>query len=72
MGKAEVKASDVLDVAVPPPGRAEPGLIPFHVERREPRLEPEKRAYFVVHTGIVRSVGDVKAFRCKLQVSFLA
>src|ERR1700675_2727613 len=29
LGKAEVKASGVLDVAVPPPERAEPGLIPF-------------------------------------------
>src|SRR5215472_12068861 len=43
----------------------------MHIERSESRLEAEKRAYFVVHAGEIRSVCDVKSFRCQPKVCFL-
>src|SRR4029077_3562208 len=42
LGKAEVKVSGVLDVAVPPPRRAEPGLIPFTLNVVNPGSNPRR------------------------------
>src|SRR5215470_88371 len=42
------------------------------VKRGEARLEPEQRAYLVVHTCEIRPVRDVKSLRCKPKGCFVA
>src|SRR5215472_11916167 len=45
---------------------------PVHVKRGEPRLKTENGAHYVVHTGIVRVIREVKSFCRELQIGFLA
>jgi len=68
---AEVKASGVLEVAVPPPGSAVPGRIPLTLKVVKPRGQTKERADLIVYAGKIRPVAmlNPSAVNCRFAFS---